>query len=132
MGWHATVLDQDLTFKQDTDYEAAAEEVRKVLKAYTPNDPYYTTVEFKALTLEELLEDVFVSFDLDRTSGAADINAMGNNDQRWQVQPEILSALAPFIEQGSYLELEFGDGSYVLLRFNGEHLTERQGRIEYD
>lgn len=91
---------------------------------------WVTTEKFlKAETFAEALGEWRWDCFIDESGDLVEINF---NGEKLGDDAILLKAIAPFVEAGSYIEMEGEDGCYWKWIFDGKTMIEKTGRVVYE
>jgi hypothetical protein len=96
-------------------------------------EKWYSWVDMKELADAKTLPDALVAW---RWSGfindAGDLVEIDFDGEKLGDDAILLEAIAPFVEKGSYIEMEGEEGCHWKWCFDGKTMTEKQGRVVYE
>ena len=99
-------------------------------KKIDANYSWVDTSEFlNAKTLEDAILAWGWSTDTDKDGN---INYIGFDSEKLGDEPVLFEAIAPFVKNGSYIEMSGEDGNIWRWVFDGETMREKAARIVYD
>ena len=93
----------------------------------------FSWVSTKEFVKAKTLPDALVAW---RWSGfindAGDLVEINFDGEKLGDDPILLEAIAPFVEAGSYIEMEGEEGCHWKWCFDGKTMTGKQGRVVYE
>ena len=96
-------------------------------------EKWYSWVDMKELADAKTLPEALMAWRWDCSiNDAGDLVEINFDGEKLGDDPILLEAIAPFVEAGSYIEMEGEEGCHWKWCFDGKTMTEKSGRVVYE
>lgn len=94
---------------------------------------WYSWVDMKELADAKTLPEALQAWRWDGfVEGEGDLNQICFQGEKLGDDEILMNTLAPFVEAGSYIEMEGEEGCHWKWCFDGQTMTEKTGRVVYE